>query len=164
MVLEKTLESPLDCKEIQPVPSKGSQSWIFIGRTDARAETPILWPPVAKNLLIWKDLMLERIEGRKSRGWQRMRWLDGITTQWTWVWVNSGSWWWTARPGVLQSLGSQRVWHNWVTELSWIISIQFTNKTYLAQKCKAFALFLLSLILECVLPLLIQLKNDKIEV
>ena len=67
MVLEKTLESPLDCKEIQPVPSKGDQSWVFFGRTDAKAETPILWPPDVKNSLIEKNLMLEKIEGRRRR-------------------------------------------------------------------------------------------------
>ena len=78
VVLEKTLESPLDCKEIQPVHPKGNQSWIFIGKTDAEAETPILWPPNAKNSLE-KTLMLGKIEGRRRRGWQRMRWLDGIT-------------------------------------------------------------------------------------
>ena len=79
VVLEKTLESPLDCKEIQPVHPKGNQSWIFIGRTDAEAETPILYPPDAKNWLIWKTLILGKIEGRRRRGWQRMRCLDGIT-------------------------------------------------------------------------------------
>ena len=63
-------------------------------------------------------LMLEKIECWRRRGWQRMRWLDGITIQWTWVWVNSGSGWWTGRPSVLQSMGSQRVGHNWVTELA----------------------------------------------
>ena len=66
-----------------------------------------------------KTLMLGKIEGRRRRGWQRLRWLDGITNSWTWVWVNSGSWWWTGRPGVLQSMWSQRVRHNWVTELNW---------------------------------------------
>ena len=79
VVLAKTLESPLDCKEIQPVCPKGDQSWIFIGRTDVEAETPIFWPPDAKNWLIWKDLMLGNIEGRRRRGQQRMGWLDGIT-------------------------------------------------------------------------------------
>ena len=79
MVLEKTLESPLDCKEIQPVHPKGDQSWVFIGRTDAEAETLILWPPHAKSRLIGKDLMLGGIGGRRRRGQQRMRWLDGIT-------------------------------------------------------------------------------------
>ena len=76
MVLEKTLESPLDCKEIQPVHPKGDQSWIFIGRTDAEAETPILgmW----RTDSFEKTLMLGKIEGGRRRGWQRMRWLDGI--------------------------------------------------------------------------------------
>ena len=77
-VLEKTLKSPLDCKEIQPANPKGNQSWMFTERTDAEAETPILWLPDAKNWLIRKDLMLARVEGR-IRGWQRMRWLDGMT-------------------------------------------------------------------------------------
>ena len=79
MMLEKTLESPLDCKEIQPVHPKGDQSWVFIGRTDAKAETPILWPPDAKNWLIWKDPNAGRDWGQEEKGWQRMRWLDGIT-------------------------------------------------------------------------------------
>ena len=78
VVLEKTVESPLDCKEIQLVHSKGTQSWIFIGRTDAEAETPIFWAPHAKSWLIGKTLMLGGIESRR-RGRQRMRWLDGIT-------------------------------------------------------------------------------------
>ena len=76
MVLEKTLESPLDCKEIQPV---HHQSWVFIGRTDVEAETPILWPPDAKTDSFEKTLMLGKIEGRRRRGQQRVRWLDGIT-------------------------------------------------------------------------------------
>ena len=79
MVLEKTLESPLDCKEIQPVHPKGDQSWVFIGRTDDEAETPTLWPPHAKSRLIGKTLILGKTEGRRRRGRQRMRWLDGIT-------------------------------------------------------------------------------------
>ena len=79
MVLEKTIESPLDCKEIQPVHPKGDQSWIFILRTDAEAEIPILWPSDAKNWLTGKDPVLGKIEGRRRRRWPRMRWLDGIT-------------------------------------------------------------------------------------
>ena len=79
MVLEKTLESPLDCKEIQPVHPKGDQSWLFIGRTDAEAETPILWPPHGKSRLIGKDPDAGRDWGRRRRGRQRIRWLDGIT-------------------------------------------------------------------------------------
>ena len=78
-MLEKTLESPLDCKEIQPVHPKGDQSWVFIGRTDAEAETPILWPPHAKIDSLEKTLMLGGIGGRRRRGPQMMRWLDGIT-------------------------------------------------------------------------------------
>ena len=77
--LEKTLESPLDCGDIQPVHPKGNWSWIFTGRTDAEAETPILWLPVMKNWLIEETLMLGKIEGGRRRGWQRMRWLDGFT-------------------------------------------------------------------------------------
>ena len=79
MVLEKTLESPLDCKVIRSINPKGNQSWVFIGRTDVEAETPILRPPEGKNWLIWKTLMLGKIEGRRRRGGQRMRWLDDIT-------------------------------------------------------------------------------------
>ena len=79
MVLEKTLESPLDCEEIQPVHPKGDQSWVFIGSTDVEAETPILWPSDAKIDSLEKTLMLGKIEGRRRRVRQRMRWLDGIT-------------------------------------------------------------------------------------
>ena len=79
MVLEKTLESPLGCKEIQPVLPKGDQFLVFIGRTDVEAETPILWPPDVKADSFEKTLMLGKIEGRRRRGRQRMRWLDGIT-------------------------------------------------------------------------------------
>ena len=78
-VLEKTFESPLDCKEIEPVHPKGDQSWVFIGRTDAEAETPIIWPPHAKSWLIGKDPDAGRNWGRRRKGQQRMRWLDAIT-------------------------------------------------------------------------------------
>ena len=78
MVLEKTLKSPLDCKEIQPVHSKGDQSWDFFGRTDAKAETPVLWPLMRRVDSLEKTLMLGRIRGRRRRGRLRMRWLDGI--------------------------------------------------------------------------------------
>ena len=79
MVLEKTLESPLDCKEIQPVHSEGDQPWDFLGRNDVKAETPVLWPPDGRADSFEKTLMLGGIEGRRRRGQQRMRWLDGIT-------------------------------------------------------------------------------------
>ena len=78
-VLEKTLESPLDCKKIQPVHSEGDQPWDFFGRSDAKAETPVLWPPHVKSWLIGKYLILGGIGGKRKRGQQRMRWLDGIT-------------------------------------------------------------------------------------
>ena len=115
VVLEKTLESPLDCKEMQPVHPEGDQSWVFIGRTDAEAETPALCAPHAKSWLIGKEGLGAGAEG-DDRGWDG--WMAS-PTRWAWVWVNSGSWWWTGRPGVLQFMGSQRVRHNWRTELNW---------------------------------------------
>ena len=121
VVLEKTLESPLDWKEIQPVCPKGDQSWVFIGRTDAEAETPILWPPDAKSWLIWKDPNAWKDWRREEKGTTEDEmdgWMASLTL-WAWVWVNSGSWWWTGRPGVLQSMESQRVGHDWGTELNW---------------------------------------------
>ena len=118
VVLEKTFESSLDCKEIQLVHPKGNQSWIFIGRTDAEAETPLYRPLNAKNWLIWKDPDSGKDWKREEKGTTEDEMvgshhrLDG-----TWVWLNSRSWWWTGRPAVLQSMGSQRVRHDWATEL-----------------------------------------------
>ena len=117
--LEKILESPLDFKEIKPVHPKGNQSWIFIGRTDVEAETPILWPG-CEELIHWKrPWCWDRLKAggeRDNRTWDG--WMAS-PTQWTWVWVNSRSWWWTGRPSVLQSMGSQRVKHDWATQLNW---------------------------------------------
>ena len=117
---EGSFESPLDCKELQPVHPKGDQSWVFIGRTDAEAETLILWPPHVKSWLIGKDSDVGKDLGAggegDDRGWDG--WMASLI-RWTWVWVNSGSWWWTGRPGMLQNMGSQRVRHNWATELNW---------------------------------------------
>ena len=107
-VLEKTLESPLDCKEFQPAHPKGNQSWIFIGRTDVEAETSIIWLPDVKNWLIWKTMMLGKIEGGKRREQQRMRWLDGIAASMGLSLSKLRCWWWTGRPGMLQCMGSQR--------------------------------------------------------
>ena len=120
VVLEKTLDSPLGYKEIQPVHPKGNQSWIFTGRTDPIAKTPILWLPDAKNQLIWKKPWCwERLKAG-GEGDDR-RWVGWMAspTQWTCIWVCSGSWWLTGRPGVLQFMESQRVRHGWVTELNW---------------------------------------------
>ena len=122
MVLEKTLESPRDCKEIKPVSPKGNQSWIITGRTDVEAETPILWQPDAKSWLIGKrPWCWERLKAegeRDDRGWDG--WMTS-PTQWAWDWVNSRSWWWTWRPDVLQSMGSQRVRHDWGTDWTELI-------------------------------------------
>ena len=120
LVLKKTLESPLDSKEIKPVNPKGNQSWIFIGRTDTEAETPVLWPPDVKNCLIGKDPDAGKDWRQEEKGTtedEMVGWhhrLDGRE-----FWVNSGSWWWTGRPGVPRFMGSQRVGHDWATELNW---------------------------------------------
>ena len=130
VVLEKTLESPLNCKEIRPVHPKGDQYWLFIGRNDAEAETPILWPPGAKSWLIWNDPDAGR-DWRQERkgttkdemfGWhhqlsrhefeQALGVGDGqeilaSLTQWTWVWASSRNWWWTGNPGVGDGQGIQ---------------------------------------------------------
>ena len=120
VVLEKTLESPLDGREIKPVNRKGNQSWVFIQRNDAEAEAPILWPTWCEELTHWKrPWCWERLkvggEG-DDRGWDS--WMAS-PTRWTWVWASSKSWWWTGKPGMLQSMGSQGVGHDWVTELNW---------------------------------------------
>ena len=119
VVLEKTLESPLDRKEIQPVHPEEDQSWVFIGRTDAEAETPLLWPPQGKSWLIGKGPDAGRDWGQEKKGMTGWDGWMASPTQWAWVWVNSGSLWWTGRPGVLQFMGLQRIGHNWETELNW---------------------------------------------
>ena len=121
VVLEKTLESPFDCKEIQPVHPKGDTSWVFVGRTDVEAETPLLWPPHGKSYLkrpwCWE---WSRAVGKGNRaGWDG--WMAS-PTQWTWIWVDSECWWWIGRPGMLQFMGLQRVRHDWATELNWNLS------------------------------------------
>ena len=116
VMLKKTPESLLDCKQITPVSSKGNQPRIFIGRTNAEAEAAILWPPDTKSKHIGKDpdagKRLKSGEG-DNRGWHG--WMTSLI-QWTWVWVNSWRWWRTGRPGVLWSMDSQRVRHDWAPE------------------------------------------------
>ena len=137
MVLAKTLESPLDCKEIQPVHPKEDQSWVFIGRTDTEVETPILWPPDGKSWLIWKDPDAGKDWRQEERGTTEDEMVMASLTQWTWVWVNSGSWWWTGRPGLLQFMGLQRVGHDWATELNWeTFTFRGTLHTQGPKECK----------------------------
>ena len=119
VVLEKTFESPLDCKEIQPVHPKADQSWVFTGRSDVEAETPILWPPDAKSWFIWKDPDVGKDWGQEEKGTTEDEMVGMASpTQWTWVWAGSKSWCWIGRPGMLRFMGSQKVRHDWVTELN----------------------------------------------
>ena len=128
VVLEKTLKSPLDCKEIKPVNPKGNQPWIFTARTDA--EAPILWPPDAKTRLIRKNP-----DGGKDWG-QEEKWETGwdgwmaSPAQWTWVCANSRRWWRTGNPGVLQSMGWKRVRHDWGQQQRLFIISVWTIFTY----------------------------------
>ena len=120
VVLEITLECPLDCKEIKPVNPKGNQSWIFIGRTDAKSWSSNTLATWCEELTSWKrPWCWERLKARREgddRGWDdRM----ASPTRWIWVWASSVSWRWIGRSGMLQSMGSQRVGHNWLTELNW---------------------------------------------
>ena len=112
-----------DLKEIKPVNPKVNQSWIFIRRTDAEAETPILWPPDAKNWLFGKDPDAGKGWRKEEKGTTEDE-MDGwmaSPTYWTWIWTSSRGWWWTGKPGVLQSISSQRIRNNWETELKCIL-------------------------------------------
>ena len=116
----RRLESTLDWREIQSVYPKGNQSWIFIGKTDVETETPILWPPDLKSWFIWKDPDAGKDWRREKKGMTEdeiVGWHHRLNGHW--VWVNSGSWWWTGRLGVLWFMALQRVGHDWTTELNW---------------------------------------------
>ena len=119
VVLEKTLESPLDCKEIQLVILKEISPEYSLKGLMQKLKLQYFGHLMGRTDSLEKTLMLGKIEGGRRRGWQRTRCWMASWTQWTWVWVNSGSWWWTRRPGVLQSMGSQRVRCEWATELNW---------------------------------------------
>ena len=117
MVLEKTPQSPLDCKEIKPVNPKIKSALIFIGRNDAdwNSNTLATWCKELthyKTSWCWERLKAGEGDNRRWDGW------IASPTQWTWVWASSGSWWWPGKPGILQSMGSQRVRENWATELN----------------------------------------------
>jgi len=121
VILEKTLENPLDCKDIQLVHPKGNQSWIFIGRTDAKTETAILWPPDAKNWLIGKDLDAGKDWGQEEKGTTEDEMVEGHHRLNGHEFEQALGVGWTGRPDMLQSMGSQRVGHDWATELNWTL-------------------------------------------
>ena len=138
---EKTLESPLDCQEIQPVHSKGDQFWVFIGRTDVEPETSILWPPDAMSWLIGKDPDAGKDWGQEEKGMTEdemvawdvgMRWMASLTQR-TWVWVNSGSWWWTGRAwcAVVHRVTKSQIQLNDWTELKLIFSLRQSRHSQL---------------------------------
>ena len=118
VMLEKTLESPLGRKETKPVNPKGNQPWILTGRTDAEAEASILWPPDVKSQFTGKDPDVGKDWRQEEKGATGDGWMASLS-QWTLVWANCGRWWRTGRPGVLQPMGSQRVRHDWATELNY---------------------------------------------
>ena len=125
---EETLE-PFGQQRDQPISPKGNQPWIFIGRTDAEAEAPILWPPHVKSPLIGKDPDAGKDWGQGEK-WVTDSWMAS-PTQWTWVWTNSGRQWRTGNPGVPRSTGLQTVGHNWEAEQHMFLSFSFLNSGHL---------------------------------
>ena len=131
VVLEKILESPLDSKDIQPIHPKDQSEYSLEGLM-LKLKLQYFGHPMWRTDLLEKTLMLGKIEGRRKSGRQRIRWLDGITNSTMDMSpIKLGIWWWTGKSGVLQSVGSQRVGHNWLTELNWISCLykwQYSNK------------------------------------
>ena len=119
VVLEKTLECPLDCKEIKPVGPKGYQSWVSTGRIDVEAEIPILWSPDVNSWLTGKNPDAGKDWKWEEKGMTEDEMVGCITDSVDMTLSKLGSWWWTGKHGVLQSMGSQTAGHNWVTELNW---------------------------------------------
>ena len=136
----------MNCKEIQSVNPQGNQSWIFIGRTDAAAKTPILWPPDVKHQFIGKDPHAGKDWRQDEMG--MTGWDSRMASPTRWMSLsNSGSWWWTEKTGVLQPMGSQRVRHDWETELNWTMP-----KTPVWDDCMIYTFKCLFNNLVCSLP------------
>ena len=134
-VVLETLQSPLDCKEIQQVHSKGDQSWVIFGRTDVQAETPILWPPDAKSWLLKRPWCWETL---KAGGEGDDREWDGWVaspTQWTWVWVTSGNWWWTRMD---RELGWRAAMHGVTKSQTWLSNWTELNWVCISQSCTPY--------------------------
>ena len=151
VMLQKTLESPLGSQEIQEVNPK-DQSWVFIEKNDVEAETSILRPPNSKNWLIGKDPDPGNDWRQEEKGMTEDEMVESLT-QWTWAWVNSGSWWWTERPGMLQSIGLQGIRHNWVTELNWeCYELKEQSFLFHQQVCETILKMCVSVAFSCPTP------------
>ena len=155
VVLEKTLESPLDFKEIKPVSPKGNQSWIFIGRTDDEVEAPLLWLPKAKCWLLRKDPDVGEDWRQEEKGMTEDAMVGSPSPSWwTWIWASSGSCWWTGKPGLLQFMGSQSR-ACWVTELNWIVTAVGISSSIIITTIFNF-IMLLSLLCSLMSPIFLK--------